>query len=182
MGLVLAWSAPSIASVCSNDQTVHNWTVTLTGPSSDFGTNDIQWADNAGFSGATAVYFGNYSAYTVTHNTDGSYTYTPNQAAIGTESFSYTVTDGQASATGTVTITVNAVPPVANPVVLSTNEDASVRLDLLGASPDTTFEVTTDGQALVLTPVKDKKSRDAFKAALDKVNRKYPKALKKLAE
>ena len=55
MGLVLAWSAPSIASVCSNDQTVHNWTVTLTGPSSDFGTNDIQWADNAGFSGATDV-------------------------------------------------------------------------------------------------------------------------------
>jgi hypothetical protein len=55
MGLVLAWSAPSIASVCSNDQAVHNWTVTLTGPSSDFGTNDIQWADNAGFSGATDV-------------------------------------------------------------------------------------------------------------------------------
>jgi hypothetical protein len=55
MALVLAWSAPSIASVCSDDQTVHNWTVTLTGPSSDFGTNDIQWADNAGFSGATDV-------------------------------------------------------------------------------------------------------------------------------
>lgn len=55
-------------------------------------------------------------------------------------------------------------------------------LDLLGAGPDTTFEVTTDGQALVLTPVKDEKGRDAFKAALDKANRKYPRALKKLAE
>lgn len=55
-------------------------------------------------------------------------------------------------------------------------------LDLLGASPDSTFEVTTDGQALVLTPVRDEKARDAFKAALDKANRKYSKALKKLAE
>jgi hypothetical protein len=54
-------------------------------------------------------------------------------------------------------------------------------LDLLGAGPDTTFGVTTDGQALVLTPVKDEKSRDAFNAALDKVNRKYPNPLKKLA-
>ena len=55
-------------------------------------------------------------------------------------------------------------------------------LDLLGASPDTIFDVTTDGQALVLTPVKDEKSHEAFKMALDKVNRKYPSALKKLAE
>ena len=55
-------------------------------------------------------------------------------------------------------------------------------LDLLGAGPDTTFEVTTDGQALVLTPLRDEQGRDAFKAALDKVNRKYPNALKKLAE
>jgi antitoxin component of MazEF toxin-antitoxin module len=55
-------------------------------------------------------------------------------------------------------------------------------LDLLGASPDTTFEVTTDGQALVLTPVRDEKGPGTFKAALEKVNRKYSKALKKLAE
>lgn len=55
-------------------------------------------------------------------------------------------------------------------------------LDLLGAGPDTTFEVTTDGEALVLTPIKDKKRRAAFKAALEKVNRNYSNALKKLAE
>ncbi len=55
-------------------------------------------------------------------------------------------------------------------------------LDLLGAGPDTTFEVTTDGQALVLTPVRDEKARASFKKALDKVNRNYAKALKKLAE
>ena len=50
-GLVAAWSAPDIASVCSNDAAVHNWTVTLTAEA-DF---NIQWADNAGFVGATDV-------------------------------------------------------------------------------------------------------------------------------
>jgi hypothetical protein len=50
-GLVAAWSAPGIASVCSNDAAVHNWTVTLTAEA-DF---NIQWADNAGFVGATDV-------------------------------------------------------------------------------------------------------------------------------
>ncbi|NLP01231.1 MAG: AbrB/MazE/SpoVT family DNA-binding domain-containing protein [Fibrobacter sp.] len=55
-------------------------------------------------------------------------------------------------------------------------------LDLIGAEADTPFDVTTDGQALVLTPVKDANRQTAFKAALDKVNQKYAKALKKLAE
>jgi hypothetical protein len=50
-GLVAAWSAPHIASVCSNDAAVHNWTVTLTAEA-DF---NIQWADDAGFVGATDV-------------------------------------------------------------------------------------------------------------------------------
>lgn len=55
-------------------------------------------------------------------------------------------------------------------------------LDLLGADADTPFEVTTDGQALVLTPVRDAARRAAFKAALEQTNRKYAKALKKLAD
>lgn len=55
-------------------------------------------------------------------------------------------------------------------------------LDLLGADADTPFEVTTDGQALVLTPVHDRGRAKAFKSALEQVNRKYAKALKKLAE
>ena len=55
-------------------------------------------------------------------------------------------------------------------------------LDLLGVDADTPFEVTTDGQVLVLTPVRDESRREAFKAALDKTNRKYARALKKLAE
>ena len=55
-------------------------------------------------------------------------------------------------------------------------------LDLLGATPDTPFDVSTDGEALILTPVKDAHRQKAFRATLDKVNQKYSKALKKLAE
>lgn len=55
-------------------------------------------------------------------------------------------------------------------------------LDLLGTESDTPFDVTTDGQSLVLTPIRDVNRQKAFKVALDKVNHKYAKALKKLAE
>jgi antitoxin component of MazEF toxin-antitoxin module len=54
-------------------------------------------------------------------------------------------------------------------------------LDLLGADAATPFDITTDGQALVLTPVHNKKRRAAFRAALERGNRKYADALKKLA-
>lgn len=55
-------------------------------------------------------------------------------------------------------------------------------LELLGADADTPFEVTTDGQALILTPVRDVNRGDDFKDALQKVNTRYSKTLKKLAE
>lgn len=55
-------------------------------------------------------------------------------------------------------------------------------LELLGADADTPFDVTTDGQVLILSPVKDPGRREALSAALEKVNARYPNALKKLAE
>ncbi|PID78375.1 MAG: AbrB family transcriptional regulator [Deltaproteobacteria bacterium] len=55
-------------------------------------------------------------------------------------------------------------------------------LELLGADAETPFDITTDGQALILSPVKDIKRKVAFKDALTEVNTRYPKALKKLAE
>ena len=55
-------------------------------------------------------------------------------------------------------------------------------LELLGADADTAFAVTTDGQALVLTPLTDPQRRQRFATALKKVNKNYPRALKKLAE
>lgn len=55
-------------------------------------------------------------------------------------------------------------------------------LELLGADADTPFDISTDGQVLILSPIKDPNRYSAFKAALDKANARYPKALKKLAE
>lgn len=55
-------------------------------------------------------------------------------------------------------------------------------LDLLGVSADTPFDIVTDGQALVLTPVRNSKSEDDFRAALKRGNQKYSATLKKLAE
>jgi hypothetical protein len=55
-------------------------------------------------------------------------------------------------------------------------------LDLLGVNAETPFEITTDGQALVLTPLRDAKRGKAFRSALDKANREYAKDLKRLAE
>ena len=55
-------------------------------------------------------------------------------------------------------------------------------LDLLGAGPDTPFDITTDGQSLILVPIKNAKRQKAFRTALGSVNQKYSRALKKLAE
>lgn len=55
-------------------------------------------------------------------------------------------------------------------------------LELLGADAETPFDVTTDGQVLILSPIKKADRSMRFSAALDKVNARYPKALKKLAE
>lgn len=55
-------------------------------------------------------------------------------------------------------------------------------LDLLKVEPDTPFDVTTDGEVLILAPVRDRKRRASFEKALEKTNRKYARALKRLAE
>jgi antitoxin component of MazEF toxin-antitoxin module len=55
-------------------------------------------------------------------------------------------------------------------------------LDLLGADANTSFDIMTDGQALILTPIHDSKRGAAFQNALQSINTKYSKALKKLAE
>ena len=55
-------------------------------------------------------------------------------------------------------------------------------LELLGAGAETPFDITTDGQVLILSPIKDTCRKEKFQSALDKVNARYPKALKKLAE
>ncbi len=55
-------------------------------------------------------------------------------------------------------------------------------LNLLKIDADTPLEVSTDGQVLVISPVRDDIHRDKFKKALKTTNRKYGHALKHLAE
>jgi antitoxin component of MazEF toxin-antitoxin module len=55
-------------------------------------------------------------------------------------------------------------------------------LDLLKIDPDTPLEITTDGQALVVSPAKDPAHKAKFKAALEETNRRFGRALKRLAD
>jgi antitoxin MazE len=55
-------------------------------------------------------------------------------------------------------------------------------LELLRVSPDTPFEVVTDGQCLVLAPVRDPKEEKKFQSALEMVHKRFGRAMKKLAE
>jgi hypothetical protein len=55
-------------------------------------------------------------------------------------------------------------------------------LELLGADADTVFDVSTNGEALVLTPVRDATREDAFRESLQRVNREQADDLRKLAE
>ncbi len=54
-------------------------------------------------------------------------------------------------------------------------------LDLLGIDSDTPLQISTpDGCSIVITPLKDGKKK--FKQGLKKINKKYNRALKNLAE
>lgn len=55
-------------------------------------------------------------------------------------------------------------------------------LDLLKIDPETPLEISTDGQALLVTPAKPAERNERFRTALEKTNRKYGRALKRLAE
>lgn len=53
-------------------------------------------------------------------------------------------------------------------------------LDLLKIDADTPLDISTDGQVLIISPVRDGKRRKKFQEAL--ANRKYGRALKRLAD
>jgi antitoxin MazE len=55
-------------------------------------------------------------------------------------------------------------------------------LDLLGIDEQTSLEVSTDGEALIVVPAQDKRRRKRFEDALQSTNERYGKALKRLAE
>lgn len=55
-------------------------------------------------------------------------------------------------------------------------------LELLGIDERTSLELSTDGESLVVAPVRDKKRKKKFEDALALSNERYANALKRLAE
>jgi len=55
-------------------------------------------------------------------------------------------------------------------------------LELLQISPETPLELTTDGDRLLVSPVRDKRRQEKLGASLAKINRKYGNDLKRLAD
>lgn len=55
-------------------------------------------------------------------------------------------------------------------------------LELLHTTPDTPFEIISDGRSLVLTPVRSSEESKKFDEALAMVHKRFGKAMKRLAE
>jgi antitoxin component of MazEF toxin-antitoxin module len=55
-------------------------------------------------------------------------------------------------------------------------------LDLLNISADTTFEITTDGRNIILSPQADTHNEQDILKSLEKINSRYKNALRKLGE
>lgn len=55
-------------------------------------------------------------------------------------------------------------------------------LEILRATPETAFELITDGQCLVISPIRDKAEEKKFQNALEQVHKRFGRAMKRLAE
>lgn len=55
-------------------------------------------------------------------------------------------------------------------------------LELLNIDPTTMLEITTDGQTLIVSPAQATSRQAKFTKALKETNRRFGKALKRLAE
>jgi antitoxin component of MazEF toxin-antitoxin module len=55
-------------------------------------------------------------------------------------------------------------------------------LEMLQISADTPLELTSNGDSLLVSPVRDKARQKKLQASLDKINRKFGEDLKRLAE
>jgi hypothetical protein len=91
------------------------------------------------------------AAGTITDNGDGTYTYTPAAGFNGNDTFTYTISDGTASDTATVTVNVGPVndPPVATDDAAATDEDTpnvfDAATDWLGNDTDPDGDTLTVG-------------------------------------
>jgi subtilisin family serine protease len=110
---------------------------------------------------------------------DGKIIYTPNEGYEGSDSFEYTITDGQEQSSATVIITVEEKPnttPTANDdkVIVNYNESVSIAvlendsdedgdtLTIESYTQPTNGSVTQDGDKLVYTPTTNYSGDDSF--------------------
>jgi len=55
-------------------------------------------------------------------------------------------------------------------------------LEMLRISADTPLELTTDGDSLLISPIRDEARQERLRAALDKINHRFGNDLRRLAE
>lgn len=55
-------------------------------------------------------------------------------------------------------------------------------MELLKIQPDTPLELTTNGDKLIITPVRSESRQEKLDRVIEEVNRKFGPAFKKLAE
>ena len=116
----------------------------------DAAGNDTDPDDNLNPSSAVAV--AGPAKGTLTNNGDGTFTYTPDDNANGTDAFDYQICDtGELCDTATVTITIDPVPddPIARPDAATAVEDGSVDVDVRFNDSD------GDDDPLTVTEVSD---------------------------
>ncbi|MEH3139831.1 MAG: Ig-like domain-containing protein [Mycobacterium kyogaense] len=113
---------------------------------------------------------------TITLNSDGTFVYTPTTDFNGTDSFTYTVSDGVETVTATASITIRAVndAPTATDSNFGISEDGTLEAGLKGADRDgdpLTYTVGTEpkhgsvvvtGDRFTYTPTKDYNGTDSF--------------------
>jgi VCBS repeat-containing protein len=110
------------APVAVNDQLATNEDTPL-----HFTPGDLLENDSDGDGDTLVTFVQSPSHGSLTANSDGTYTYTPNADFHGTDTFSYVANDGTTSSNiATVTVTVSSVndAPVAQPEAFSTAEDS----------------------------------------------------------
>lgn len=96
-----------------------------------------------------------------TRNTDSTLTYTPKVDYIGSDSFSYTVSDGNSTTVGTVTITVT---PIANKSPIAKNDEVTTPSDTPKIIDVLVNDTDPDGDKLTISKF-DTKSTQGGKIA-----------------
>ncbi|MFC3144280.1 cadherin-like domain-containing protein, partial [Psychromarinibacter halotolerans] len=95
---------------------------------------------------------GTTSNGTLVDNGDGTFTYTPNTGFEGSDSFTYTVTDGEFTDTGTVSITVAEPPALVSDDFADATLDAVWRIEGPGTISSALATNATDAFLALITP------------------------------